>query len=385
MPGRIITLQRQARELGRLRTGYTETYTKDGQEKTRPVRSKTFILTSPQPDYLTPAAEEWGGTVERWQPQGNHPEAWRLITQADAIDAILPPGDPLSQANEMWNKGGAVRRCDGERDAISGQPCVCAARFGDEWFQRGPTEVCRPYSRLSVLLPQLPDLGVWRIETKSYYAAGEMAAVVDLIKASVGPDLLVPIRLRIEPRTRVAGGKTTPYPVIVVETRGATAGQLLAGSVPSFAISGAPQRAALTAEAAPAPNGNGRPKTAEQYLALARVANGVESVRALWKDAAHDGVLTEQVKAVLSRRAADLDVADAAGEPTPPPTVVAGEVEPDRESTWMAILGTAHGHGWNTTQTSQAVRGYAGRGPEECDGFELAAFLEALRDGRVPA
>src|SRR5690606_10649200 len=117
----------------------------------RPVRSKTWLLSSPQRDYLDVAAEIWGGEVHEWQPQGNGPKVWRVITEAPALDAILPPGDPLSQAYEKWSRGGGERRCDGETDSFSRRPCLCRAEHGDEFFRRPPDKVCRPTTRLSVI------------------------------------------------------------------------------------------------------------------------------------------------------------------------------------------------------------------------------------------
>jgi hypothetical protein len=59
----------------------------------------------------------------------------------------------------------------------------------------------------------------------------------------------VPIRLRIEQRQRVANGQTKKFPVVVVELRGATAGQILGGVIPGIT---AREQAALGASNAPA-------------------------------------------------------------------------------------------------------------------------------------
>src|SRR4051812_15443554 len=100
MGSRIATLQMQARELGRLRTGV---YVKPDKGKGHPTRSRTWIFTSPAEHYVEAASAEWGGAVEKWQPQGNGAQQFRVITEAVAIDAILPPGDPLSQSLELWS------------------------------------------------------------------------------------------------------------------------------------------------------------------------------------------------------------------------------------------------------------------------------------------
>jgi hypothetical protein len=48
MGGRIITMQRGARELGRLRTGWTAT----ANGKTYPEKSKTWVMTSHAEHYV---------------------------------------------------------------------------------------------------------------------------------------------------------------------------------------------------------------------------------------------------------------------------------------------------------------------------------------------
>lgn len=70
MGSRIRTAQKQARELGRLRTGYSIP-NQDPKKRPRPVKSKTWVISSHAEHYVTAAADAWGGKVERWQPQGN--------------------------------------------------------------------------------------------------------------------------------------------------------------------------------------------------------------------------------------------------------------------------------------------------------------------------
>lgn len=227
---RILNRQRQLAEQGRLRLGYTvPSKTKAGKDIDRPVRSETWVLTSHSREHVEHAAALWGGTPEVWQPMGNGSRQHRVITEANAIPGILPPGDPLSQAYEMWNKGGCVRRCDGVTEQFSGSPCICLAEQGPTWFELGPKDVCSSKSRLKVLLPDMPGLGTWRMETGSFYATDEIAGMVDTLRGAVGDAVLIPVTLRIEPRTRVAGGQTKQFTVPVVELRGVNAGALLGG------------------------------------------------------------------------------------------------------------------------------------------------------------
>ncbi len=391
MPGRILTLQRQARELGRLRAG---TFEKPAGGRGRPTRSKTWILTSHQRDYLDAAADEWGGEVHEWEPQGNGAKAWRLITDADAVDAILPPGDPLSQHYEMWSRGGCQRRCDGETEQLSNRPCVCLEDFGEEFHLQPPEQACRPHTRLSVILPNIPDLGVWRMESKGFYAANEIAASIDLIREATGGRVMVPIRLRIEPRKRVAQGKTKQYPVIVVEIRGSTAGQILKGSVSVAALESGSNGSRPALEAA-ATNPNQEQVGAQVLVALeilraAPLCKSVAQVQQLWRDAVRDGVLTDEVKAALTARAEELGApakpvsAPPATTPAPAPVAgpVEGEVEPNADAVFSDIMLNAP-DAWGTSGLQERIATFLGKPSTEANGFELRRFLDAMKNGEV--
>lgn len=327
MAGRILTLQRQARELGRLRTGYTDT----SGAKSRPVRSNTWILTSHSEDYIRAAAIEFGGTVEKWQPLGSGAAQWRVITEQVAIDAIMPPGDPLSQTNEMWSGGGCQRRCDGITEQLSDSPCLCLAQHGDAWHERPKGTVCAATTRLNVILPDMPDVGIYRVETHSFYAANEIAATVDLIRNATGGNAAVPIRLRIEQRQRVANGQTKKFPVVVVELRGATAGQILGGQIPGIT---AREQTALggstvpAIEAAPVIDW-------DELIHAATTRDELMHIRGQAMDAGADGA---RIDRALAARAESLRLTA-----TGPPAV---EVDPNR--LWMQIMAEAP-DGWTSS------------------------------------
>ncbi|NUP52307.1 MAG: hypothetical protein HOW97_34040 [Catenulispora sp.] len=312
-------MQRQARELGRLRTGYSIP-SDNPNKRPRPVKSKTWVLTSHAEHYAQAAADAWGGTVERWQPQGNGAPQFRVITEAESIDALLPPGDPLSQNNEMWNKGGCARRCNGETELISRRPCLCMQQFGEDWYllrqdQNRKDQVCAATSRLNVILPDMPDMGVWRAETHSFYAANEWAGSVDMVLSGTGGKGLVPVLLRIEPRTRVAGGKTKHFPVVVVEIRGVTPRQALTGPLPTAVALDPGGAGRLALEVGP----SDRP----DYVALAEGALTSDDVRDVWRQAAEarhvhpkgEDPLSKQLMEIAARK--DQEAAEQHRAPEP--------------------------------------------------------------------
>lgn len=358
---RIANRQRQMAEQGRLRCGYT---TEGANGKMRPVKSNTWIVTSHSEEHVQAAAALWGGTAERWQPQGNGAEQWRVITNAKAIDAILPPGDPLTQAYETWSKGGCQLRCDGITEQLQGAPCVCFAKFGADWHEQPKGRVCDSKSRLKVLLPDMPGLGVWRMETGSYYATDEIAGMVDVIRGSVGDQTLVPVRLRIEPRMRVAEGQTKQFIVPVLELRGVTAGELLAGNITRAAIGGAPAAAAAAIEA-----------KHPDYLAEAQAATTAEQVMEIWTRANDAKHMTED----LHRAIGDIGRRLKAANTEPTDAEVVTEPSGSVDELWQRIVTVAGGMDMDlfTIEEDFAFKN-SGTTPEAATANDLATYLADL-------
>ncbi len=184
----ILTIQRRLREAGRIRLGAQVPTSKGGK---RPVKLAAFRFTSQDKASIDRVAQLYGGTAERWAeaPVG---EQWQVSTEATALPVIVPPSAmSFSQYMELWSGGGCQRRCDGETELLSDQGCICKAEDKDQ---------CKPTTRLSVILRDLDGLGVWRTESHGWYAASELAGVVDVIQAAAQSGRLLPAVLGLEQR-----------------------------------------------------------------------------------------------------------------------------------------------------------------------------------------
>ncbi|MGW4825039.1 recombination directionality factor [Streptomyces sp. NPDC004227] len=295
MGSRLLNIQRRAAEHGRLRTGYTQ--------GNRPMRSATWVITSHSEEHVRAAAELWGGEPETWKPLNSTIEQWRVITKASAIEALITPGDPLNQYNEMWSAGGCQRRCDGETELLSRQACICARQFGEDWHQQKKGTVCSATSRLNVMLPDLSGMGMWRAETHSFYAASEWGGMVDMVLAGTNGQGFVPVTLRIEPRQVVRAGQTKKFPVVVVELRGVTPRQALAGPMTAaVALEPGSSSQAVAAIEAPRPD----------YLAEAQAALTADDVGDVYRRAHAAGHLNDELIAEL-KTIADRIKDEAAG------------------------------------------------------------------------
>lgn len=217
----IKTLQRRMTTIGRIRIGDSvptgRTSKKTGQEIRRPRKLEQFRLTSSDRLLLEHAASHYGGQVERWKPQGGGPAQWELYTEVDRLPIVVPPKDSVSQWFEHWAGKKIQRRCDGEVETLSGRGCPCAA---------GVQPVCKPTTRLNVLLKDMPGAGQWLLTSHGFNAAAELPGYADLLGAVGG---WVDADLRVEERMSVGDDGTTNRFMVPVISVMATPAELLSG------------------------------------------------------------------------------------------------------------------------------------------------------------
>lgn len=201
----IIGLQRRIREVGRIRIG-VQAATSTGRKAPR--KLDRFRFTSGDRSVIESAAGAFGGTASAWDNGGA--SQWECVSDASEIRILLPPNPSdmaWSQFYETWAKGFCGRRCDGQWDTVRDRACDCDPEDRE----------CKPTSRLSVLLPDIAGLGLWRLESHGYYAAVELAGAVDLIQQMAGAHSMIPARLRLEQREvrRIVKAKPVVHKFVV--------------------------------------------------------------------------------------------------------------------------------------------------------------------------
>ena len=230
----IADIQARFRELGRIRLGYQEatgkTYTsgpRKGQPVMRPVKLDRFRLTSPWGHLIEQAADAYGGTASEWDNTGQR--EFQVITELadDHGVAYLPVVIPttsecFSQWYELWSGGGLERRCDGITLAGGGGQCVCPSDPDEREALAKEGKGCRVTSRQSVMLPALPDMGTWRVETHGWHAATELAGVAGLLEAASSHGAgFIPAELRLQEKTvRKPGQPVRKFYVPAISFRG---------------------------------------------------------------------------------------------------------------------------------------------------------------------
>jgi hypothetical protein len=340
----VLDLQRKSQQIGRIRLGQ-KVRTQSGGE--RPAKLDTFRFTTASKSTADAIAALFGGTVRDWEGQ------YEVITDRSEIGVTVPPRDAvISQWYEMWNKGGCVKRCDSQHEQISNGPCTCphaedpsdaeevsnAARRRAEMAKSNPPGACKLVTRINVMIPDLPGLGVFRLDTGSFYAAGESGDKADVMELARAHNVFLPAMLRIEQRKRVAGGKTTTYPVPVLEIldtfRDIASGALEArGILAQLPPAPGEKRLAITGGAAPVQAGQPAapaaqavpPPTAQQIADAAAKATSRAQIKQMKAAAdehriAEDMIcppsseIWEQLDSYLHTRWEDLSSAEADSE-----------------------------------------------------------------------
>lgn len=382
MPISPIVIQRRHAELGRIRLGQKG-------DRGQPQKLGAFRFTSPSERYIRDLAELYGGTPQPWDNAGK-PE-YEVFTTATTIPVIAVKGG-LSQWMETWSGGGCVHRCDGERN-VEGDLCeydnttVTLREKGVETTYRAH-DIAKPTTRLSVMLPELEALGVWRMESHGWNAAAEIPAVAELAQY-VGD--LVPANLNLVERRAIKDGKTSRFVVPILDLQiGAARLRELAEAMSSGRELGP------SAQPPAAIEGPQRP--ADEDLE----AMGLEELREAWKVYADEDtrsriqVRVDRLKAGQggrdaegSRGAAAASVGGAGEEAAAdtrdgavsshPDDVVEAELvdEPDAEKVWQEIVRVAGELGMTLPDVQDDVATYlGGTSAGEASGAELQGFLD---------
>lgn len=212
----IRNLTQRPVELGRIRMGVKgpEKVSKKGTTYRDPMSIDSFRFTSSDRAALEQVAAHYGGTVQPWSDDKAAEGQYEVITDAPEIRIALP-ADPLggTPMYELYGGGGRERWCDGEKCEVwekgpdgpepTEVPCKCAA---------AGEMACKPTVHLSVILPDVRGIGVWRLTTHSWNAAQEMPAMVAMID-SLQTEGIQRAVLRIERKRSVQAGQTRKFPV----------------------------------------------------------------------------------------------------------------------------------------------------------------------------
>lgn len=379
----IKDLQQQQAQVGRIRLGQ-QVPSKNG--KMRPEKLDRFRFTTPSRGLADAVARQYGGTVEAWTPEGR-PAEFEVVSDAKTLPVLIPPR-PVTQFYEMWSGAGCQRRCDGEIETISGDPCKCPLDHIERGDLAAKGAACKATTRLKVMLPEIPGIGVWRLDTHGYYAAIELPQTADFLGAVTDAGGYIRATLALEERQVKRPGvgiRTFLVPALHVDV---TPEALMAGA--GTALAG-PATAAIQAGTVPAqtalPAGSGSSVVglAQAVADRAPSCASRDEVAALWREAKEAGLLALDVaddqgvmmplEALLSARGRGL-----AGAATPAGAPL------DADALWFQIVGVAAGIEDPSFDLDVAFAEWShGISPGAATAEQLAAYLAHLQSGPVPA
>lgn len=196
----VAGLRPRHREIGRLRLGVAEPIKGKKGSKIRAL--DTWRITTSHLEVIGVAARLWGGVVTEGEG------GYDLVTEVDTLQVFVPEQDiTAGQWLEEWSAAGILHRCDGVTDLISDSVCL---RDAEE-----PCK-CQITSHLLVVLPELPDLGVFRCTTRGWNAAAELPEAVRMVQMIGATGALPHAELGIEHRTKRVGGETHSFVVPIL-------------------------------------------------------------------------------------------------------------------------------------------------------------------------
>lgn len=388
----IIDIQKRARELGRIRLGQQQAFTrKDGSTGTKPVKLDRFRLTSASKALLEKVAELYGGDVAEWTPPGGSPQ-WEVVTGSARLPIMVPP-QPVTQWYEFWTRAGCQHRCDGQHNVLTDEPCDLDEKLtvGRQTVNPHEEALRRPTTRLNVVLRDVEGIGVWRVETHGWNAAVELPDVAEFLAQAggyVNGWLALEQRTSIGQNERTGAPETRHFMVPIIEID-VTPAQLMAGHgrVAAPALAGGPVTSApALASAGP------------DYVAIAAEAATADEIRAIWRQASAAGHMTQGLSDHLVKRAAELEPAPAVESPADQPVDEDGAVEavivpdaepqadpgPDADAVWQQIVTEAGRQGMTLPDVQDHfAQVMGGLTCDSASAAELQHYLTQLETGHA--
>jgi len=185
MPIKDVSNARRVPRLGKIRLGIME----KGGKSPYPKQTDYFVVPDEIKEFV-----------------GEEPRELQIMFPADDVEKIAPQWlRCYGQTHSLvcWGDGEkAKRKIDVDTGAIAGRdtkywewkPITCLYEECEEWKSR-----CKPVMNLMFLMPQVPGLGVWQIDTSGFHSIREINSSFELIMQVAGRISGLPLTLQLVP------------------------------------------------------------------------------------------------------------------------------------------------------------------------------------------
>lgn len=196
MPIKNLSEIRRLPRLGKIRLGIKEVSSKSGNSYPRAV---DYFVCNADQSTSEAAAKAFH------EVYGDKPRALDVIFPTEDVEQFFP------QFYRRYGSGsGLLCKGDGEtavqtdRETGEIREIICNPRQC-EWAQK---KHCRPIGSLLFLLPKVPGLGAWQIDTSSYHSIVNLNSAIDFIRTLTGGRIaMIPLKLVIRPKEVQVEGK----------------------------------------------------------------------------------------------------------------------------------------------------------------------------------
>jgi len=350
----IIDAQRRHATVGAIRMGcrVATTYKdKNGNPIMIPKKLDRFRITSPKKPLIEQVAERFGGEVNSWS--GHYGPEWEVIISSEKLP-VLVPRQKIDPNYEYWSGKAKSRLCDGGTERTRNQPCLCkqpnnhAHKFykgvcslcGLDQAWSGPDHehdfdvagkcsvcgcgrICKPTTRLSLMIHGVSGLGYFKLESHGFNAAMELPAFAGVVgNLPDSEPLPAVLSMRFEERVRMVFVKgrevlqTFKFFVPDLDCFTLQPRDLYSASYQLAASSRAgiesPIFRGLALEVAEAKSAEPALPTRDDVLGWVESADSLDELREVWSLANQSKLIDQVVKDAVERRHVQLsEIVDA--------------------------------------------------------------------------
>jgi len=195
--------------LGKIHLGIKDKVTKEGHPIEYPKPTDYFVCPDEVKEVYGDEPKELDIMLPAEDPELFAPQYLKAYSMSQGL---ICRGDGVKATRKIDLKTGAV--ADSKTGAWDWREVTCNPQECEIYEKKW----CRQIMNLLVLLPKVPGLGIYQVDTSSYHSIVNVNSMVKLMKAIMGRCSMIPLTLILRPQ-EVAPQGTTKKTVHVLDIR----------------------------------------------------------------------------------------------------------------------------------------------------------------------